>query len=106
LAETFRMVSAACQRGALRIPDAAFLISIHHAGRNVRRSPSRGRSRAELRPPPRNNTGGVFAAGCPWGLGSPSFAPLGFFVWARATYRSKVAPRHPVGALVPGIKVE
>ena len=36
LAEDFRMVSAACQRGALRIPNAAFLISIHHAGRNVR----------------------------------------------------------------------
>jgi hypothetical protein len=75
-----------------------FLIAFT-AGCNVRRSPSRGRSRAELRPPPRNNTGGVFAAGCPWGLGSPSFAPLGFFVSARATYRSKVAPRHPVGAL-------
>ena len=38
LAEDFRMVSAARQRGALRIPDAAFLISIHHAGRNVRRA--------------------------------------------------------------------
>jgi hypothetical protein len=33
------MVSAARQRGALRIPNAAFLISIHHAGGNVRRSP-------------------------------------------------------------------
>jgi len=39
LAETFRMVSAARQRGVLRIPNAAFLISIRHAGRNVRRSP-------------------------------------------------------------------
>jgi len=33
------MVGAARQRGALRIPNAAFLISIHHPGRNVRRSP-------------------------------------------------------------------
>ena len=39
LAEDFRMVGAARQRGALRIPNAAFLISIHHPGRNVRRSP-------------------------------------------------------------------
>jgi len=39
LAEDFRMVSAARQRGVLRIPNTAFLISIHHAGRNVRRSP-------------------------------------------------------------------
>ena len=39
LAEDFRMVSAARQRGALRIPNAAFLISIHHAGRDFRRSP-------------------------------------------------------------------
>ena len=39
LVEDFRMVSAARQRGALRIPNAAFLISIHHPGRNVRRSP-------------------------------------------------------------------
>ena len=37
--KTFRMVSAARQRSVLRIPNTAFLISVHHAGRNVRRLP-------------------------------------------------------------------
>jgi hypothetical protein len=35
LAETFRMVGADRQRRVLRTPNAAFLISIHHAGRNM-----------------------------------------------------------------------
>jgi hypothetical protein len=62
--------------------------------------PSRGRSRAELRPPPRNNTGGVFATGRPW----PAWVRLPLHPWASSFGRGlSIVPRSrhvtPVGAL-------
>ena len=94
LAEDFRMVSAARQRGALRIPNTAFLITLtmQAATSGVRR---RGVGAAPNCVLPLGTTPVGFRCRASLGLGSPSFAPLGFFVWARAIYRSKVAPRHP-----------